>query len=162
MPVSTRRYNGGGPMRAICRIPDRYAARCALALCTTLWISGGTHAADDYLSAIEAEGNRIEFLSKARQEEAAVRRQQQSNGAAASTPPSPVQTSANPTSMRGFEDELRAQFPGSFALYSLMGQKEREMVYAEFGNSKATGAARFLPVISRIIAITTQKRAKGK
>ena len=148
-------------MRTICRKPDGQAARYAFALCTTLLFGSGAQAADDYLSAIEAEGNRIEFLGKARQEEAAVRRLQQSNAAPASTSPSTGLATTTPTSMRGFEEELRAQFPGSFALYSLMDQKEREMVYAEFGKSKSTRAARFQPVKSKIIGITTQKRAKG-
>lgn len=147
-------------MRAIDRRPDGCAVRYAFALCATLLLGSAANAADDYLSAIEAEGNRIEFLGKARQEEEAVRRLQQSNAPVAA-PAAAAQAKAAPASMRGFEEELRAQFPGSFALYSLMDQKEREMVYAEFGKSKATGAARFLPVVSKIIGITTQKRAKG-
>lgn len=135
--------------------------RCAFALCATLLLGSGAYATDDYLSAIEAEGNRIEFLGKARQEEAAVRRLQQSNAAPTSIAFATAPTTATPSSMHSFEEELRAQFPGSFALYSLMDQKEREMVYAEFGKSKSTGVARFLPVVSKIISITTQKRARG-
>lgn len=148
-------------MRAICRRPDEYAVRHALALCATLLLGSSAYAADDYLSAIEAEGNRIEFLGKARQEEEAVRRLQQSSATPAPASPATVPATTAPTSMRRFEEELRAQFPGSFALYSLMDQKERELVYAEFGKSKVSGAARFLPVVSKIIAITTQKRTKG-
>lgn len=146
-------------MRAKIRKLVLCATRHAFAFCMALVLGNGAHAADDYLSAIEAEGNRIEFLGKARQEEEAIRRLQTNAPAAATAPAG--QPKAAPTSMRGFEEELRAQFPGSFALYSLMDQKEREMVYAEFGKSKATGAARFLPVVSKIISITTQKRAKG-
>jgi hypothetical protein len=148
-------------MRAISKKPVSRTTHYALALCMTLLAGSRAYAADDYLSAIEAEGNRIEFLGKARQEEETVRRLQQTNAAPASTTPSTAQAKLAPASMSGFEDQLRAQFPGSFALYSLMDTKERELVYAEFGKSKSTGAARFLPVVSKIIGITTQKRAKG-
>lgn len=148
-------------MRAMSKKPVPWAAHCAFAVCITLLVGSAAHGADDYLSAIEAEGNRIEFLGKARQEEEAVRRLQQSQAARASTVPAANQAPVAPSSMRGFEDQLRAEFPGSFALYSLMDAKERETVYAEFGKSKSTGAARFLPVVSKIIVITTQKRAKG-
>jgi hypothetical protein len=132
-----------------------------LVLCIALLASSAARAADDYLSAIEAEGSRIEFLGKARQEEEAVRRLQQTSTPVVAPAASAAQAKATPASMRGFEDQLRDQFPGSFALYSLMDAQEREMVYAEFGKSKSTGAARFLPVVSKIIGITTQKRAKG-
>jgi hypothetical protein len=148
-------------MRAISKKPVSRATHYALALCMTLLAGSGARAADDYLSAIEAEGNRMEFLGKARQEEEVVRRLHQTGAAPAAPTPVAAQATVAPTSMRGFEDQLRSQFPGSFALYSLMDTKEREMVFAEFGKSKSTGAARFLPVVSKIIGITTQKRAKG-
>jgi hypothetical protein len=147
------------------------------ALAVVLLLIGGiapdcARAASDYLSAIEAEGDRLEFLGKARQEEEALRRLQQQPARSATPPPaapapaakaaaaaSPAAGAAN---MKGFEEQLRTQFPASFALYSLMEQQDKEAIYGEYQKTKTEGTVRFLPVVSKIVAISSAKRAKGQ
>lgn len=108
---------------------------------------------DPYLQAINAEGNRLESLGKARQEQDALMRQH---------PPSvarsiPARSSAPVTvsTQKQFEDTLRTNFPGSYALYSIMSSDEQREVYAEFQKKDAEGSARFIPVVVKIIAITS-------
>lgn len=105
-------------------------------------------AADDYLSAINEEGDRLESLGRAREERARLERDAGEPRAA----------KPDATDQAAFERELNAQFPASFALYSMLNADERTQVYAEYRQAHARGAARFFPVLNRIIALSTQKR----
>lgn len=128
-------------------------------IASVLAVGVNTPAAADYLSAIEAAGDKLQPLGQARKEEETLRRLQQQQ-------PAPAAAAAKPAApatggMKGFEDQLRGQFPGSFALYSLMDNKEKEQVYGEFQGAKGDGSARFLPVVTKIISISTAKRPRG-
>jgi hypothetical protein len=130
----------------------------ALLVALILGVGASAPAAADYLSAIQAAGEKLPPLGQARKEEETLRRlqQQQPAPAAAAKPAAPVAGG-----MKGFEEQLRGQFPGSFALYALMDNREKEQVYGEFQSSKGDGSARFLPVVTRIISISTAKRPRG-
>jgi hypothetical protein len=112
---------------------------------------------DPYLSAINAEGNQLESLGRARQEQDALLRQQQTPApkAAAAAPVRRASAPAAVTSQKQFEDTLRKSFPGSYALYSIMNTDEQGEVYAEFQKKDVEGSARFIPVVVKIIAITS-------
>jgi hypothetical protein len=119
-------------------------------------------AADDYLKAIEAEGNKLEYLGKAREEEQALRQQipvAKPMAKPASTAPVSATT---PATMQAFEQSLRQQFPASYALYSLLDPKDREAVYTEYQKSRSEGLARFLPVVSKIIAFSAPSKRAGR
>lgn len=119
------------------------------------------HAAKDidpYLQAINAEGNRLESLGKAQEEHEQLERQQSTRKKGAVTAPA-TNATATPTTIQGFEAALRDNFPGNFALYSLMDSAEKGQVYAEYQKKKSDGLARFTPVVVKIIAITNSKRA---
>jgi hypothetical protein len=105
-------------------------------------------AADDYLSAINEEGNRLESLGKARRERELLQQR--------ASQPSPVKAVA--ADQAQFERELNTEFPASFALYSMMSADDRMTVYTAYQQSRAGGAARFFPVLNRIIALSTQTR----
>jgi hypothetical protein len=112
---------------------------------------------DPYLSAINAEGNQLESLGRARQEQDALLRQQQTPTPKAAAA-APVRRAAPPaavTTQPQFEDTLRKSFPGSYALYSIMNADEQGEVYAEFQKKDVEGSARFIPVVVKIIAITS-------
>jgi hypothetical protein len=113
---------------------------------------------DPYLQAINAEGNRLESLGKARQEREQLERLQSIEKKGAATAPAPT-AAATATSLQGFENALRDNFPGSYALYALMDSTEKNQVYAEYQKKKSDGPARFIPVVVKIIAITNGKRA---
>jgi hypothetical protein len=141
--------------------PDRTTAQfrirsCPAAAC--FFIAGLLAAAplaakdDPYLRAITAEGNSTEYLGKAQKEQEALQRQ------ASTAPSQPVAAVA--ISQKAFEDSLKVTFPGSFALYSLMEQHEKNEVYNEYLKRNVDGASRFLPVVTRIISITNAKRAR--
>lgn len=120
-----------------------------------LWPGAAAAAGPDpYLQAINAEGNRLESLGRARQEQEELVRQQQ-----AAPPAPPVRRAAAApapaTSQKQFEDTLRKSFPGSYALYSIMSSEEQGEVYAEFQKKDVEGTARFIPVVVKIIAITS-------
>jgi hypothetical protein len=102
------------------------------------------HAADDYLTAIEAEGNELEFLGQAKKEQEMLLRSAPAKPRAAPKPKvsSPKQASvqtakapsaAPPDSMTQaeFEKVLRGKFTGSYALYAVLGQSEKESVFRE-------------------------------
>lgn len=132
---------------------DRVATAAAL----VLLLSGTAAPAaspDPYLSALNAEGNKLESLGRARQEQEELVRQQR-----AAAPAAPVRrASAAPapaTTQKHFEDTLRVSFPGSYALYSIMNADEQREVYAEFQKKDVEGSARFIPVVVKIIAITS-------
>lgn len=112
---------------------------------------------DPYLAAINAEGNQLESLGRARQEQEELVRQQQApaKAAAAAAPVRRASAPAPVTSQKHFEDTLRKSFPGSYALYSIMNADEQGEVYAEFQKKDVEGSARFIPVVVKIIAITS-------
>lgn len=123
--------------------------------------AGAAGAPDPYLQALDVEGDRLESLGKARKEQEALLHHYSAVKATAitKTTPAPAAKSVPATSapvldMQSFENALRQNFPGSFALYSLMEQSEKEQVYAEFQNKKGEGNARFIPVVIKIIAFT--------
>lgn len=112
---------------------------------------------DPYLAAINAEGNQLESLGRAKQEQDTLMRQHQAPAAKAATA-APVRRAAVPaavTTQQQFEDTLRKNFPGSYALYSIMNSEEQGEVYAEFQKKDVEGSARFIPVVVKIIAITS-------
>lgn len=110
---------------------------------------------DPYLAAINAEGNRLESLGRARQEQEALVRQQQAPAPAVAAPVRRAAAPATMTTQKQFEDTLRKSFPGSYALYSIMSAAEQGEVYAEFQKKDVEGSARFIPVVVKIIAITS-------
>ena len=112
---------------------------------------------DPYLQAINSEGNRLESLGKAQEEHAQLERLQSTKKKGAVTTPA-TNAAAAPVNIQGFETALRDSFPGSFALYSLMDNAEKDLVYAEYQRKKYEGLARFTPVVVKIIAITNAKR----
>jgi len=112
---------------------------------------------DPYLAAINAEGNQLESLGRAQQEQDALVRQHQAP-ATAPAAAAPVRRAAAPapeTTQKHFEETLRKSFPGSYALYSIMNVEEQREVYAEFQKKDVEGSARFIPVVVKIIAITS-------
>jgi heme exporter protein D len=113
---------------------------------------------DPYLQAINSEGNRLESLGKAQEEREQLERLQSTKKKGAVTAPA-TNAAAAPVNIQGFETALRDSFPGSFALYSLMDNAEKDLVYAEYQRKKSEGLARFTPVVVKIIAITNAKRA---
>lgn len=139
----------------ICHTPIR-SGRLAGALLATLlgWAAVPAGASDPYLAAINAEGNRMESLGRARQEQDALVRQHR--GAA---PAARSTAAATVTSQQQFEDMLRTNFPGSYALYSIMTPAEQQEVYGEFQKKDVEGTARFIPVVVKIIAITSANSA---
>lgn len=120
------------------------------------------YAANDYLKAIEAEGNQLEPLGIARKEEEALRRQQDAAAKLATPKPAASAPRAGADEQRAFEDELRRAYPGSFALYVSMTPKDKQAVYAEYRNSRYQGVTRFLPVITKIISISAQSRTQNR
>lgn len=134
-------------------------------------------AADSYLDAINAEGDRLEVLGQAKKEQELLMRSAPASSKE-NTKPKPVQkkqVKATPAPVpstapsaaaarvpgsatnQEFEQALRKNFPGSFALYSLLEPKQQEAVFNEYDQSTAEGPARFLPVVTKIISFTTAK-----
>jgi len=119
------------------------------------------HAAgpDPYLSAINAEGNRLESLGKAKQEQETLLRLESAEKKQAKPVPPAKPAAGTTVSAKFFEDELQRSFPGSYALYSLMDPSEKQQVLAEYQQKYSEGAGRYIPVIKKIIVITNAKRA---
>lgn len=142
------------------------AALLAMLPIVGLALSPPAQCADDpYLSAINAEGKRLEFLGKARQEHEALQRleaaeRKQGKPSAPVTTNTGVGASAPAANSREFEDALRIYFPGSHALYELMDSNEKQQVFTEYRKRNVEGTGRFIPVIARIISITNAKRAQ--
>jgi len=131
-------------------------------------------APDTYLDAINAEGDRLEVLGQAKKEhellmrsapaskESAKSRTAQKKQVKAtpapvtSTAPASASASSSVTNQE-FEQALRKNFPGSYALYSLLDPKQQEAVFNEYEQSSSDGPARFLPVVTKIISFTTAK-----
>lgn len=138
-------------------------------------------AQDAYLDAINAEGDRLEVLGQAKKEQellmrsappskestkskTAQKRQVKATPApalsAAPTPSKATTSASSSVTNQEFEQALRKNFPGSFALYSLLEPKQQEAVFNEYEQSSSEGPARFLPVVTRIISFTTAKNRK--
>lgn len=120
---------------------------------------------DPYLQAINAEGNRLEFLGRAKQEQEALQRleatEKKQEKPQQQQPAKPTMAAA-PASTKSFEEELQKSFPGSYALYSLMDANEKQQVFSEYKQRNSEGAGRFIPVIKKIITITNAKRAHNQ
>jgi hypothetical protein len=122
-------------------------------------------AADDYLQAIEAEGGRLKVVGKARQEQERLRRAPPPAAAGRGAQAAATQASGAANGVGAFELALRQDYPGSYALYALLDAGEKDQVYGEYQQSRGEGAARYLPVVNRIITLTTAKnraRAAGR
>lgn len=162
-----------------CRMEDRLSTILAktllpiflLLILAAPW-SQRVHAApDDYLKAIDAEGNRLEFLGQAKKEQEMlmsvaprakesqkpkVAQKKMAKAAPASVPTSPPDfASRTAASHAEFEQALKKNFPGSFALYSLLEPQEKEAIFREYDNANSEGTIRFLPAVSKIISFNS-------
>jgi len=117
---------------------------------------------DPYLSAINAEGGKLESLGKAKQEQETLLRLEAEEKKQAKPQQAKPAVAATPANAKNFEDELQRSFPGSYALYSLMNSNEKQQVLAEYQKKTAEGAGRYIPVIKKIIAITNAKRVHSQ
>ncbi len=149
----------------------RGARRAALPAAIVALISFGAipqagHAApaDDYTREIMAEGSRLETLGQAQREREKLEKSMAKSRPAApgarktSAPASPAPAAEPKESQATFEAKLRDAFPASFALYSLLTPEEKTLVRAEYDQSANPGAARFHPVVSKIISLSGKKR----
>jgi|GEM_PF-2903785 len=153
----------------------RGARRAALPAAIVALISFGAmpqagHAApaDDYTREIMAEGSRLETLGQAQREREKLEKSMAKSRPAPSTArkaaaapaptPVPAAAPAPKESQAAFETKLREAFPASFALYSLLTPEEKNTVRAEYDQTDSPGAARFHPVVSKIISLSTKKR----
>lgn len=135
------------------------------------------HAADDYLKAIEAEGDQLEFLGQAKKEQEMLMRSTpprtkptpkpkaaapapKQTARASATAPAPFTASSDSVSQLDFEKALRGSFPGSYALYTLMDQKEKESVFREYKEADSEGTIRFLPAVTKIISLSGKNKPR--
>ena len=135
------------------------------------------YAADDYLKAIEAEGNDLEFLGQAKKEQEMLMRSTpprttptpkpkaaapapKQTARASATAPAPSTASSDSVSQLEFEKALRGNFPGSYALYTLMDQKEKESVFREYKEADSEGTIRFLPAVTKIISLSGKNKSR--
>lgn len=118
-------------------------------------------AADDYVSAVTTEGERLETLGKARLEEERLRqriersRQSPPPPTATAAAKAPAQASVTPYTRAQFEQELLKEFPYSYALYVGLSENEKNEVYEEFRKGRDVGAARFLPALKKLIGFSS-------
>lgn len=127
---------------------------------------------DDYLKAVEAEGDHLEFLGQARKEQemlmrsaprpvtASPRHKADAPKQTAKAPPATASAPPVSVSQRDFEMSLREHFPGSYALYTILEPREREIVFREYANARTEGTIRFLPAVSRLIALSSMSRTR--
>lgn len=130
--------------------------------------TGQAAPADDYTREIMAEGGRLETLGQAQREREKLEKSMAKSRPAPSTArkaaaapaptPAPAAAPAPKESQAAFETKLREAFPASFALYSLLTPEEKNTVRAEYDQTDSPGAARFHPVVSKIISLSTKKR----
>ncbi len=137
------------------------------------------HAADDYLKAIEAEGDQLEFLGQAKKEQEMLMRSTpprakpapkpkaaapvqapKQTARASATAPAPSTSSPDSVTQPEFEKALRGSFPGSYALYSLMEPKEKESVFREYKEADREGTIRFLPAVTKIISLSGKNKSR--
>lgn len=119
--------------------------------------AGNAQPMDDYTREIMAEGSRLETLGEAHREREILEKSM-AKSRPAPKPEKAAVTVAPKETDAAFEANLRATFPASFALYSLLTPEEKTAVRAEYDQSTSPGAARFHPVVSKIIAFSTKKR----
>jgi hypothetical protein len=134
----------------------------ALAVLVILLAPPPVVAGDPYLDAINAEGDRLETLGQAKKEEELLRREAPAAAATNRTPGPALAARTKGTgaapgvkSAMDFENVLHENFPGSYALYAVLDNSEKESVFNEYQKSRSDGPGRFLPVVSRIITLTT-------
>lgn len=149
-------------------VPDilRIATLAAIVALTLATLPATVRAApaDDYTREIMAEGSRLETLGQAQRERETLEKSMAKSRPASSTAkkaaaaPAPAPAPAPKESQATFETKLRDAFPASFALYSLLTPEEKSTVRAEYDQSNNPGAARFHPVVSKIISLSTKKR----
>ncbi len=126
--------------------------------------TGQAAPADDYTREIMAEGGRLETLGQAQREREKLEKSMAKSrpvapsAKKAPTPASPAPAAEPKESQATFETKLRNAFPASFALYSLLTPEEKTLVRAEYDQSNSPGAARFHPVVSKIISLSGKKR----
>lgn len=137
-------------------------------------------ASDDYLKAIDAEGQRLEPLGQAKKEQEMLMRgaalapakesskkkeshrartktvQKKSEQTAATPALAPASAIPASVSFQEFERSLSSNFPGSYALYSILSPPEKEAVFGEYQNAKTGATIRFLPAITKIIAYSSK------
>ncbi len=115
---------------------------------------------DDYTREIMAEGSKLETLGQAQREREALEKTiaKQRVSAPKKAEPALAKTPAAASSAEDFERELRQAFPASFALYSILGTEDKAQVLAVYDKSAPVGAARFHPVVSKIISLSIKKR----
>ncbi len=114
--------------------------------------------ADDYTREIMAEGSKLETLGQAQREREALEKTIAKQRVSAPKKAEPAKTPAAASSSEDFERELRQAFPASFALYSILGSEDKAQVRAAYDKSAPGGAARFHPVVSKIISLSIKKR----
>jgi len=119
---------------------------------------------DSYLKEINAEGQQLEYLGKARVEHEQLQRLEAAAKGHGSTPPAAPPKTTSPAaaasvSQSAFESALHQRFPGNYALYDVMSPDEKHQVYVEYQKNNIEGTARFLPTVRKIIAITTANSA---
>lgn len=115
--------------------------------------------ADDYTREIMAEGSKLETLGQAQREREALEKTIAKQRASAPRKAEPAKAPAVVTSSsEDFERELRQAFPASFALYSILGSEDKAQVRATYDKSAPVSAARFHPVVSKIISLSIKKR----
>lgn len=141
---------------------------------TTSWIQPVIAASqDDYTAAIEAEGNRLEYLGKAKREHEMLMRQTPTAGAPKRNAPSPHPTASKlpappaasaaattPVTKSQFESALHERLPGSYALYEMLEPAERDAVFREYENAGTEGTIRFLPAVNKIIALSSKGKTR--
>jgi hypothetical protein len=137
--------------------------RTGLMICTVAlalgWGSGAAAAEDPYLKALQSEAGKVEDLTKAQEEhrkvkEAVAKQQVPAQPAA----PAAVPVAATSGGSRAdLEKTLRDQFPGTFALYLKFSEPDKQLVIKEFEASKASGIARYLPVINKVVQVSVAR-----
>ncbi len=151
------------PQPTICPRPRRRRTGLWLLLVSALPLTAVAQPSNDYLKAINEEGSRLESLGKAREERAKLEKRM-AKAAPAAKPPAKapekaLAAAAQPAEDRGaFERRLQTEFPGSYALYSMLATDEKSQIFDEYQKSNAEGASRFFPVVNKIIAMSTRKR----
>lgn len=128
---------------------------------------GADVSADEYLKSVREEGGRVELLDRAKRERDQIEKRV-GRHAAPEAQPKPAKSGAGESAPSGtapsgaehahFEQELRSAYPGSYALYTTLGPEGQTKVFAEFQQSRATGSARYIPAVNKIIALAARQR----
>lgn len=163
-PSSFIRHSDRMARRGIARLTCQWTLALSIGLGVSLAPPAHAAGKDGYLDAIEAEGNRLEFLGKAKKEQEMLLRHTQAPASTLAKPqaaippnstPAPATTAGPAVTQVQFERVLKERLPGSFALYDLLEQREKEAVFREYASAKSEGTIRFLPAVNKIIALTS-------